>query len=327
MEIRRRFPYDPPLRHIGYVAACVLIVAIPTSLGWFSFKFGVTGTIVLSLGVLLLTVRRLAFRRHLELENDALVLPAGFLRAQITRVPYSTIGRVWERSFFWGDVLFLDVGKRTLEIHASCLPDSASFMEIRDFLIEREDWRASRLSSDAGTPFPGNRYSTACTYHGDGDILSFEEGRKEGRVVFRFRNEPQTKTLIYLLPRPLYGLVRIPEFVVYDPDGKEVFRIRRTRRFPCATFEMRDGKELRATIVRRHPLFSSYDIRLAGGPDWRFKLPLFTINFFGESSIGGRLRALLDTHNQWFMIVDTNHDSPYLIHALAFIHRERMRVG
>ncbi len=87
MEIRRRFPYDPPWRHIGYVAACVLIVAIPTSLGWFSFKIGITGMIVLSLGVFLLTVRRLAFRRHLELENDALVLPAGFLRAQITRVP------------------------------------------------------------------------------------------------------------------------------------------------------------------------------------------------------------------------------------------------
>ncbi len=179
----------------------------------------------------------------------------------------------------------------------------------------------------AGTPFPGNRYSTECTYHGDGAILSFEEGRKEGRVVFRFRNEPLPNSLIEWLPRPLYGLVRLPEFVVYDPDGKEVVRIRRTRRFPRAIFEMRDGKELRATIVRRHPLFSSYDIRLAGGPDWRFKLPLFTIDFFGESSIGGRLLARLDTHNQCFMVVDTNHDSPYLIHALAFLHRERIRVG
>ncbi len=171
------------------------------------------------------------------------------------------------------------------------------------------------------TTFPGNRYSTALTtYHGDGDILSFEEGREEGRVVFRFRSEPQPKIL-------MYGLVRLPEFVVYDPDGKEVVRIRRTRRFPRSIFEMRHGKELRATIVRRHPLFSSYDIRLAGGPDWRFKLPLYTIDFFGESSIGGRLLARADTHNQWFMVVDTNHDSPYLIHALLFIHRERMRVG
>ena len=168
---------------------------------------------------------------------------------------------------------------------------------------------------------PGNRYSTGFTTHyGDGDLLSFEEGREEGRIVFRFRNEPQPKTL-------MYGLVRLPEFVVYDPDGKEVVRIRRTRRFPRATFEMRDGKELRATIVRRHPLYSSYDIRLAGGPNWRFKLPLFTIDFFGESSIGGRLLTRQDSHNQWFMVVDTNHDSPYLIHALAFIHRERMRVG
>lgn len=169
-------------------------------------------------------------------------------------------------------------------------------------------------------PFPGNRYSTWCTYYGDGDIYSFEEGREEGRVVFRSRNEPQFKTL-------MYGLVRFPEFVVYDPDGKEVVRIRRTRRFPRAIFEMRDGKELRATIVRRHPLFSSYDIRLAGGPDWRFKLPLFTNYFFGESSIGGRLLAWLDTHYQLLMVVATNHDSPYLIHALAFIHRERIRVG
>ncbi len=171
-----------------------------------------------------------------------------------------------------------------------------------------------------GTPLPGNRYASWCTYYGDGDIYSFEEGREEGHVVFRFRNEPQRKTL-------MYGLVRLPELVVYDPDGKEVVRIRRTRRFPRATFEMRDRKELRATIVRRHPLFLSYDIRLAGGPDWRFKLPLFTVDFFGESSIGGRLLASQHRHYQWFMVVDTNHDSPYLIDALAFIHRERVRVG
>ena len=172
-----------------------------------------------------------------------------------------------------------------------------------------------------GTPLPGNRYSTVCAYFsGDGDLLSFEEEGKEGRVVFRFRSEPQPKIL-------MYGLVRLPEFVVYDPDGKEVVRIRRTCRFPRPIFEMRDGKELRATIVRRHPLFSSYDIRLAGGPGWRFKLPLFTIDFFGESPIGGRLLVRQDSHNQWFTVVDPNHDSPYLIHALAFIHRERMRVG
>lgn len=183
----------------------------------------------------------------------------------------------------------------------------------------------------AGTPISGNRYSTVCPWFGgDGGILSFEEEGKEGRVVFRFRNAPQPKSLMAWLPRlprPLYGLVRLPEFVVYDPDGKEVVRIRRTCRFPRAIFEMRDGKELRATIVRRHLLFSNYDIHLAGGPDWRFKLPLFTINYFGESSIGGRLLALRDTHNQWFILVDTNHDSPYLIHALAFIHSERLRVG
>ena len=172
----------------------------------------------------------------------------------------------------------------------------------------------------ASTPLPGNRYATWCTYYGDGDIYSFEEGREEGRVVFRFRSEPQPKIL-------MYGLVRLPEFVVYDPDGKEVVRIRRTRRFPRAIFEMRDGKELRATIVRRHPLFLSYDIRLEGDPDWRFKLPLFRINFFGESSIGGRLLALLHTHNQWYLRINPNHDSPYLIYALVFIHRERIRVG
>jgi hypothetical protein len=74
-------------------------------------------------------------------------------------------------------------------------------------------------------------------------------------------------------------------------------------------------------------MFSSYDIRLAGGPDWRFKLPPFTIDFFGESSIGGRLRARPHTWTQWWVIVDTNHDSAYLVHALAFIHRERLRVG
>jgi len=181
----------------------------------------------------------------------------------------------------------------------------------------------------ARPPLRGNRYSTAFTswFDGDGVILSYEEGHEEGREVFRSRNAPQPNSLMQWLPRPLYGLARLPEFIVCDPDGKEVVRIRRTRRFPRATFEVRDGKTLRATIVRRHPLFSSYDICLTGGPDWRFKLPMFTVDFFGESSRGGRLLAWLHTHRQWYMVVATNHNSPYLIHALAFIHRERLRVG
>ena len=333
MRLPAEIPYNPRAKLFVLILVVGNILWIGSFISKFPPKLALLASLISGALLVVFGIRRLLLKRSLILREGDMVIPTGFFQLRSTTVAYAQLSQFREYPFAmpifsWSlhmESFTFRNGETTLQLSSMLMPDNEMYLEVRNFLTER----AGTLddSTQPGTPPPGNRYSTGCTLDGDGAIVSFEEGRTEGREVFRFCNEPQPKSLMDWLPRPLYGLARLPEFVVYDPDGKEFVRIRRTRRFPRAIFEMRDGKELRATIVRRHPFFSSYDIRLAGGQDWRFKLPLFRINFFGESSLGGRLLAWLDTHYQWFMVVDTNHDSPYLIHALAFIHRERVRVG
>jgi hypothetical protein len=52
---------------------------------------------------------------------------------------------------------------------------------------------------------------------------------------------------------------------------------------------------------------------------------LFTVYFRGWSETGEAIRARLWTHNVWYVAVDIKADSPQLMAALAFIHRERLR--
>jgi hypothetical protein len=54
-------------------------------------------------------------------------------------------------------------------------------------------------------------------------------------------------------------------------------------------------------------------------------MPLFTVSFEGWSEAGEKIRVRIRTHNIWYVLIDTNVDSPQLAAALAFIHRERLR--
>ena len=54
-------------------------------------------------------------------------------------------------------------------------------------------------------------------------------------------------------------------------------------------------------------------------------MPLFTVYFKGWSETGGKVFVRVETHNTWFLQIDEGRDSPQLLAALAFIHRERLR--
>jgi hypothetical protein len=83
---------------------------------------------------LLLLVRRLALRRCLVLDTDALLLPTGFLRVRAVRIPYEGINRVWRTRLVWIDVLCLGTTRGTFEILPTLLPEPGSFTAIEQFL-------------------------------------------------------------------------------------------------------------------------------------------------------------------------------------------------
>jgi hypothetical protein len=92
------------------------------------------GVMFLVLAVLPPLARRLANPQILELAEDAVLLPHGFLRRRTSRIPYADIKRVWEANLFNQTLLHVATAQRNFEIVASMLPDLDSYRAVRDFM-------------------------------------------------------------------------------------------------------------------------------------------------------------------------------------------------
>jgi hypothetical protein len=93
---------------------------------------------------LLLAVRRFAFKCYLVLDEDALILPTGFGRVRTTRIPYTSIERVWESSLPFTRVLFFATKEGKFEVLSTMLPNTNSYIEIGKFLYAQADKPKSR---------------------------------------------------------------------------------------------------------------------------------------------------------------------------------------
>jgi hypothetical protein len=177
--------------------------------------------------------------------------------------------------------------------------------------------KVEQVNSNSMVRQPGDPalYGFCCTYEGSGAI--YEAGNME--PLWRFTGQEGRRE------RYPYGFFHLPDFVVYDPDKRERFRFKRVRRLPMARFIMiEDGRPI-CTISQRSPLLNRYRLDFTSGERWSFHMPPFTIYFKGWSATGGKVFVRLDAHNTWHLQIDEGHDSPQLLAALAFIHRERLR--
>lgn len=304
MVLPRRFPYNPQWQIIlfGIAFGAVLVVA---RLHWILSAVG-----ILSAGFAsLLAVRRLVFPKFLEIGQDTLLVPRGFSQTSIQKISYADIEDSWETSHGSTTVtLNLHVKGRTFEINSIMLPDTASYVAVRDFVNSRVTPKEKTAQ-----PIEVGKYCFKCSYEGNGEIYN-----SNGEIVWR------VKTL-YSRPHYPYGFFRLADFVVYDKADKELLRIKRERRLPLAQFVMVENGLRVCTIRERSILLNKYTLDFTNGQRWVFRMPLFTVNFGGSSDTGATIRTRLWTHNVWYVLIDTNADSPHLVAALAFIHRERLR--
>lgn len=112
------------------------------------------------------------------------------------------------------------------------------------------------------------------------------------------------------------------EFLVRDSDGKEVMCIRRASFIP-SQFVIVDGGIVVGRIGLRSILRNSYKIQLTPGLRWRFRMPLFTVRFGGDSSSGTHVWVLVGPSKmEWNILMKSGTDDPRLLFALAFIHNE-----
>lgn len=118
------------------------------------------------------------------------------------------------------------------------------------------------------------------------------------------------------------NLLRKPDFVVRDQEMREVLRIRRLSRIP-SRFEVIQAGELVGTIRLRSLLRNRYTLDFREGSTWTFRMPLFSIQFYGMSTTGSRVWVIVGPgKRQWNLLMDPESDDIRLLACLAFIHRE-----
>lgn len=299
MDLPRRYAYNPQWRIIlfGFAFGAILLVVR------FHWVVSAVGILCATFG-LLLALRRLIFPKFIEIGKDSILVPRGFSQTSIQKISYADIEDGWETDLgSTTATLNLRVKGRTFEINSIMLPDTASYNAVRDFVKSRF------ITKERTTqPVEAGKYCFQCSYEGNGEILW------------------RVKTL-HKRPHYPYGFFRLPDFVVYDKADKEVFRIKRERRFSLSQFVMVDNGLPICTIKQRSILRNKYSLDFGNSLKWVFRMPLFTVNFGGLSETSEKIRVRLWSHNIWYVLIDTNVDSPQLVAALAFIHRERLRIN
>ncbi len=307
MNLPSRYPYNPPWSLAGKSA---VLGTIPLIVGLLAH---ICGLIVLGMLIdafsCLMIVRRVFFRRLLELKQDSLLVPGGFARARVQTIPYADIDSTWETTR-QRDLTFTAVAKgRTIEIVSRFCPNLETYKEIRDFLQSVVEAQVKARPKREHQPGEGFQYCFHLNFDYTGTIYN-----SDGEVLWNVTTEYKR-------------LFHIPDFVIRDRGGNEVFRITEEKRWLMARFLMKDGDRKICVIRDRSLLFTKYKFDFASGQKWTFYARLFTVFFRAVSETGAQVRIRLRQHTIWYALVDETADSPQLVAALAFMHRERLRHG
>ncbi len=142
MQIPCQYPYDPKWRLIVFGLATGAAMLGLVAMRWYSYRVGIAIGGVLVVMALFGIVRRLAFRRFIEFRKDALLLPTGFLQFRMVCIPYSAITRAWEVSLPFTVVLRISTDDRVFDIPSILLPDSESYVALREFFFHQR-WNDS----------------------------------------------------------------------------------------------------------------------------------------------------------------------------------------
>jgi hypothetical protein len=117
-----------------------------------------------------------------------------------------------------------------------------------------------------------------------------------------------------------------PDFGVVEPDARELI-IRRVSFIP-PVFNIIDADRVIGTIKMLSVFRNKYSISIDGATSWTFRMPLFTILFFGESSAGAEIWVHVGpSEREWNILIKPGVNTTGLVAALAFIHNERYFYG
>jgi hypothetical protein len=310
MAIQHQFAYAPQWKYILYFFAVGLALLLLGTVQIISFKAGLALSILPLALAVAAAVRRALFPRSIELGQDTLLVHTGFLQLRARRIALADIEGAWEGVRGKTNVLTLRTKTGSVELNSIMFRNRADYVAARDAINsvitpkEKPPW----------TPAERGKYCFRCSYEGSGEVYD-----SNGEVLWRVETQHPG------MPSYPYGFFRLPDFVVYDRAGTELFRVKRVRKWLMARFVMVSNGMSICSITQRSPLLNRYRIDFADGQVWGFRMPLFTVYSKGSSTTGANIRVRLWSHNVWYVLIESEVENPPLVAALAFIHREHLR--
>jgi hypothetical protein len=153
----------------------------------------------------------------------------------------------------------------------------------------------------------GGHDGTVTDEHG---VVRWRYGTRKNSSAYRFAN-PFNK----------------PDFVIAAPDGSDEVVIRRLSFVPPVFSILRSGTVIGS--IKMCSLFrNKYVIAIDQVNVWTFRMPLYTIYFFGESETRPEIWvAMGPSKKEWIILIKPEASEWPLLAALSFIHVEAWNYG
>lgn len=167
--------------------------------------------------------------------------------------------------------------------------------------------------------------------HGAKFTCAVDRGGHSG-AIWEFRDEQDTIRWRYGIRRNVTGrTARNPfnkaDFVVTGRDNDQEVIIRRASFIPPAFNVIESGKVI-GSIRMRSIFRNKYSVFIDGVNSWTFRMPLYTIRFYGESNDGAEVWVVLGPSKMvWHVLIKPGVKVWPLLAALAFIHNEWWNYG
>jgi hypothetical protein len=127
--------------------------------------------------------------------------------------------------------------------------------------------------------------------------------------------------------RSLGNPLNKPDFVVTDAAAGNEVVIRRTSFCP-SRFSIADDQGVRGTLRMASVLRNKYTIQVGGDPLRTFRMPLFTVRFWGGTEAAPEFWVIVGhSKMEWSILLRPGLESQPLLATLSFIHTEWWNYG
>jgi len=113
-----------------------------------------------------------------------------------------------------------------------------------------------------------------------------------------------------------------PDFVIAEPNTEHGIIVRRASFIPSVFDIIESGARI-GRVRLSSVLRNKYSISIDGLDSWTFRMPLYTIRFYGDSSSTTDIWVVVGpSKTEWSILIRAGVNEWPLVAALAFIHNE-----